>query len=256
MIEIVTHCWSGDKVPIYHKLLQLQLSSLIQTPPTIDTAVSICYSESDRKTVEIVNWFRYEKRTTKTLYLKDFILEEKDLFRRAIGRNMAAKESVADVLWFTDCDYLFCDSSTLQLAHHYCLQSEYNMVRPEIVNIHRMHGYGDVLIDQTMEHKPYHVKLDPDHFEPRRERRSIGGIQIVKGAWAKENGYLDGTRWTHQVNPKKGFKSCRCDVPFRKQVGQSVAVDIPGVYRIRHSFCGRDGGTKDHGSKTKNKSRK
>ncbi len=34
-------------------------------------------------------------------------LPEAFLFRRAIGRNMRAKQSQADVLWFADTDYLF-----------------------------------------------------------------------------------------------------------------------------------------------------
>ena len=245
-IELVSHCFSGDKVPIYHLLAQLQFGSLLRNPPSINTTISICYHPDDKLTTKIIDWFDYERRGIETLFLNRIPLPKEKLFRRAIGRNIAAKHSLADVIWFTDIDYLFTDSSTLRLAHHHCMNSKLNMVRPEVVNIHRSHGFGDVLIDRLKDEEPYIPKLDPDHFMPEKYKRTIGGIQIVQREAIRKEGYLDNTKWTRLVSTSRGFRQCMCDIPFRKQVGSSEAVDIPGVYRIRHSRCGRDGGIKDH----------
>lgn len=250
-IEIVSHCYNSDEVPIYSSLAQLQFSSLLLNPPSIDTTISVCYTSEDQLTVEVINWFRYEIRNIKTLHLKDFCLPKEKLFRRAIGRNIVAKSSSADVIWFVDCDYLFRFTCTLSLAHYYCLKSDCNMVYPEAVNINITHGLGDGYIERASKYLPYIIQIDPDHFTSKKQRKAIGGIQVVRGDYCREHGYLDGTRWMNPVNTNKGFRSCKCDVPFRKQVGKSEAVDIPGVYRVRHSFCGRDGGTKDHGKSTR-----
>jgi len=246
-IEIVSHIFNGKEVPIYSSLAQLQFSSLLLNPPSINTIISICYTSEDQLTVEVINWFRYEIRNIKTLHLKDFCLPKEKLFRRAIGRNIVAKSSSADVIWFCDIDYLFCQQSTLQLAHYYCLKSSCNMVYPEVVNTNITHGFGDGYVERMSKHPPHIIQIDPDHFTSKKYKKAIGGIQIVLGDWCRENGYLNDTKWMNPVNANKGFRSCKGDPHFRKQVGKSEAVDIPGVYRVRHSFCGRDGGTKNHG---------
>ena len=126
------------------------------------------------------------------------------------------------------------------------------MVFPKSINIHKKHTFGDKLIDSVVNDVVQLSPIDKNEFDSRKENRAIGGIQIVKGDWCRENGYLKGTRWMTPVGVTKGFLSCKCDVPFRKTVGRSEAVDIPDVYRVRHSVCGRDSGTVDHGEKTKN----
>lgn len=252
-IEIVTHCWSGSKVPIYHRLLQCQLSSIVQNVPDgLNVMVSVFYTPYDVRTVEVLSHFPMETKGVPNVMICSYPLEEKFLFRRAIGRNIASVLSPADVIWFTDVDYCFI-GDCLSRAHDACMNSECNMVFPQHVNIHKSHDYGDVLIEK-LEKLPVHlVSIDPDHFETRRERRAIGGIQIVKGDWCRKFGYLKDTKWMNPVDDSQGFRSCKCDVPFRKSVGKSEAVDIPGVYRIRHSRAGRDGGSVDHGEKTRGK---
>ena len=252
-IEIVTHCWSGPKVPIYHRLLQLQLSTIVKhVPDGMHIIVTVFYTPYDVRTVEVLSWFTDLLDFDQNVSIQAIPLDESLLFRRAIGRNIAATTSKADVLWFTDCDYCFWDGALLS-AHKQCLDSECNMVFPRIVNIHKSHSYGDVLVDKLGQIPLHLASIDPDHFEPRKERKAIGGIQIVKGDWCRQFGYLSETKWVRAVDPSDGFRSCKCDVPFRQSVGRSEPVDIPGVYRIRHSRAGRDGGTKDHGDKTRAK---
>lgn len=247
-IEIVTHCYNSKEVPIYSSLLQLQLGSLITYPPSIDVTVSICYTSEDKSTSGVVDWFDGAIKLYPKMHLKRFVLEKKNLFRRAIGRNMASKESEADVIWHTDCDYLFNSTLTLQLAHIYCMESDKNIVYPEVVNTNISHSFGDNYVGMLKGDKDFRViQVDPNHFYPKNYRKAIGGIQIVKGDYCREHGYLDETKWTRPVDASKGFRSCKGDPPFRRAAGGSEGVDIPGVFRIRHSFCGRDGGTKNHG---------
>lgn len=251
-IEIVTHCYSGDEVPIYHKLLVYQLSSLLVNHPKIYAKITVCYTGSDRATEKVLNYFSKRFRMRNGLWLKYFPMPADHLFRRAIGRNRVALESEADVVWFTDVDHVF-GKGCLETAYHLATlafsRSQINMVFPETVNIHKSHDLGDILL--RPDELPCLQPIDASEFEPRKEKRAWGGLQIVRGDWCREHGYLDGTKWQTPVDPAHGFKSCKCDVPFRKAVGPSKAVSIPNLYRIRHSRAGRDGGAKDHGEKTR-----
>lgn len=254
-IEIVTHVYSGKEVPIYHKLLQLQLENLISFDHQKDlkVTVTVFYTMEDSLTTEVVHKFKthcesyLDKKSN--VCLNPISIKKKRLFRRAIGRNIAAKRTKADVVWFTDVDYLFFNTSLMD-AHEKCSKSDLNMVFPNKVNIHSRHVYGDRLIQSVncVGFNSVH-SINFDQFGVRKEKRAIGGIQIVKGDWCREHGYLDGTKWLEPVDDEGGFRSCKCDVPFRKSVGDSERVEITGVYRIRHSQAGRDNGSVDHGSR-------
>ncbi len=248
-IEVVSHVYDSKEVPIYSRLAQLQFSSLLLHQPSIDTTISVCYAYEDTQTVEVINWFKYEIKNLEKLHFNGICLPKEKLFRRSIGRNIASKQSSADVIWFCDIDYLFNQQITLQLAHYHCLKSDKNIVYPEVVNTNVTHSFGDSYVERMGDLPPHVVEIDPDHFMPKKYGKAIGGIQITKGSYCREYGYLDNTKWTRPVDASKGFRSCKGDVPFRRGAGGSEGVDIPGVFRIRHSFCGRDGGTKNHGKK-------
>lgn len=250
-LEIVSHCHNSEEVPIYSNLLQLQLTSIYKyCPDDLVVTISIFYSLSDVRTVKVLDWFLARNIESPRVIFNQYALPKSELFRRACGRNIAALNTKADVIFFTDCDYIFLRGS-LAAAHETCMNSDYNMVYPKQVEIHKTHDLGDQLI-QKLDREPIDFAyIDPLDFMPKRQRKAIGGVQIVRGDYAREHGYLNNTKWTKPVDPFKGFLQCRCDVPFRKQVGQSEAVDIPAVYRVRHSRCGRDNGVKDHGEKTR-----
>jgi len=249
-IEIVTHCWSGDAVPIYHRLLDYQLTSIKQLNAAtrlsdeFDVVVTVVYTQGDHRTVEVV-----QRHTTQPaqegLIIRGINLTLPQLFYRAIGRNIVAKSSLADVVWFTDCDYIFTPGS-LRTAHQRCLTSDAQMIYPRFVNVHKTHALGDRLIAGG------HFDFDPDDFAPREERMAIGGIQIVKGDWCRTKGYLDGSRWTRIVDVENEtvFVGCRCDKAMRQAVGKIERVEIPGVFRIRHSRAGRNPEV-DHGEQTR-----
>lgn len=263
-IEIVTHCWSGDAVPVYHKLLCHQLSSLLLNRAEIDVQITVCREAFEYRTFEVLNYFQLafcDPRSARSipgrgeLTLKDMPMPAAQLYRRATGRNMAALESDADVVWFTDVDHLF-GMGCLDRAHEQSRNmwtDDYKMVWPKTVNIHKTHDLGDAAIEQWTCPRLY--VINQNEFQPRREKLAWGGLQIVDGNWCRANGYLNGTDWVRSVDPAGGFKQCKCDVPFRKAVGKSCAVDIPNLFRMRHTRAGRDGGKKDHGKKTRETSK-
>lgn len=243
MIELVTHCWSGDAVPIYHTLLQLQLSSLVVLPPHVDYRVTVCCSESDQRTGRVLEFFAGHLGD----HLSVQTMDESDLFRRAIGRNRVALQTSADVVWFTDCDHLFLRGA-LDDAHRRSVASEWPLIWPATMRVHATHHYGDELISRYAEVDPQLVT----DFELQRFRRirpplAIGGLQIVKGDYCREHGYMkDHRRLMSPVDGHGGFQKCRGDVVFRKSLPGCAAMPIDGVYRVRHSRCGRDQGTVDH----------
>ena len=78
---------------------------------------------------------------------------------------------------------------------------------------------------------------DLDDFIVKQYRRAIGGVQIVRGDYCREFGYLDGYRkW--MMGSKEPFSDFRDDVKFRKDIlnkGSGKGIDIPELYRIRHT---------------------
>jgi len=241
-LEIVTHCYSGDAVPIYHKLLKKQLEyagAEYGKAGDVRVTITVWSSSIDARTQGVLAGIKPDGK----FRLRSTMLPQTHLFRRAIGRNLSAIETEADVVWFTDCDYLI-SRDAVEAAYRECLNADANMVHPRVVSVNKTHLIGDRVIAEDR-------AIVPGDFSARRERRAIGGIQIVKGDWCREHGYLHGTDWVKPVSADAGFRSCKCDVPFRRLCGPSTGVDIPGVYRLRHSRAGRDGGSKDHGEKTR-----
>lgn len=244
--EIVTHCWSGPNVPIYHLLLQFQLSSLLQQIDDLSVVVTVCYTPQDRQTSDVVDFF--EPLFVGQNQLQRMPLEPSSLFRRAIGRHRAAKASTADVIWFTDCDHVF-RGTVLTDAYHGCLASEHNLVFPYATMVHAQHGIGDALLAPHIDKPP---QVCPDiggGFVRRRSVIAIGGIQIAKGDFCRKRGYIGRRRFLQPVPAELGFQSCRGDIMFRRACGSSAPIRARHIYRIRHSRCGRDQGAVDHGRK-------
>lgn len=244
-LEIVTHCWSGLDVPIYHRLLQLQLSSLVTHQTALQIRVSVCYTESDRMTSDMLAYFSKSFASTNNKWLNPVSLPENQLFKRCIGRNILAKQTQADVVWFTDCDHIFYDSS-LDDAYRECLQSKSPLIYPQSVWIHKKHRIGDALI-HSLEQTSKHIRIvSRSDFVQTDPKIAIGGIQVVKGDFCRERGYMD--RWKRRLQPSgsDSFEQCLGDKKFRSYVGSSEQRGINGVFRVRHSRTGRDQGQKDH----------
>jgi hypothetical protein len=238
-IEIVSHCWAGE-LPIYANLLRLQISSLImRSGHECEVTLTVVHAPGDELTTKVLDW------AEGALKLRDIVLNRisvpvRLLFQRAAGRNMAALNTAADVVFFTDCDYLFAEKS-LDASLSSCLQCPTAITFPKKVIASKSHSHGDATILSVDMSPSMLVDIDPDDFAPTSYGKAIGGIQIVSGERCRSLGYLPDTKWTRPLaDTSKGFLPCRCDVRFRKSVGEKNEAEIDGVYRVRHSQRGRD----------------
>lgn len=233
MIEIVTHCYCPPTVDVYARMLRWQFSSLHRNDLAERVQWSICYTPGDRLTSStLVDVMRANRRIGAIVGLA---LEPGELFRRAIGRNKVSKISRADIVWYTDVDYLF-EGSSLSDCFDICVDDG-KLYHPVSVLTHASHELGDseVRSSDTMFPIPHKA-----NFKPKRTR-AIGGVQIVTGNTARRIGYLAGTRYMKPVDASAGFRSCICDARYRSRSGlERFGVLIRDVYRLRHTVDGRD----------------
>ena len=164
-------------------------------------------------------------------------MSNEELFRRAIGRNYAALRTEADVVWFTDADYCFGEGCLDSI--HDLMDADSGLCIPETVKINVDHATGNAAIERERENPlPQIVESE---FKTRKEKKAIGGIQIIGGNLARKIGYLKGTRWVEPVDASKGFRSCKCDKVWRSHNNLSATrLPIRNVYRMRHEMDGRD----------------
>jgi hypothetical protein len=241
-IDIVTHVYCPPGLSCYAKHLLWQYASLRRySPPEVCVRLKVCASFHDKTTMAILARVLDDdsRRATPEFAVVPVLLDQERLFRRAIGRNIATNATLADVVWYTDADYLFGDG---------CLDAVARLVRPDQcamparVKISTDHETGQRMVDDPPLDDDGWPVIDDTRFSERRERVAIGGLQIVGGDVVRERGYLREDReWQQPVDASLGFRSCKCDVAFRRYVGQPfVRLDIPNVYRIRHTSDGRD----------------
>ena len=235
-LHLVTHCWN------YSRLLCYQLSSLVDCVPNrFSTTCTVFYCRDDVATVKSLLFFQgfvFSPTICPGMpWLNwDFRpLPPDQLCRRAIGRNMAAKDTSADWVWFLDCDYVFglgcLDSLPDELP-----KVTGPLAYPRAVYRSTTHQCGDEAIERVTKPKLY--AIDPDDFSAYRNRRAIGGIQIVRGDVCRRHGYLDGHP-KHQ-RPVKRWRRTFEDTAFRRSLGtKGEPINLPNLYRIRHSKRGR-----------------
>ena len=102
--------------------------------------------------------------------------------------------------------------------------------------IHKDHALGDDVLNKANNNEIADGILNRHDFRPKRYNKAIGGAQIVKGDFARSHGYLPNTKWMRPINIP--FCNTREDVAIRnycQQHGDIIGVDLPGVYRVRHS---------------------
>ena len=226
MISIVTHCVGG----FYPRLLCYQLTSLIDQDDCVPTVV---HSLLDDPTQSVLNFFRDRAR------VDSIGLEPNEVCRRAIGRNMAARENISDWIFFADADYVFAPGAMVKLLETLNgLPDGVVLAYPRSVMASATHEAGENMI-RRVNPPQLATLLSSDRFEPMKYSKAIGGCQIVRGAWAREHGYLPSDGW--QTPPTKAeWQETREDVAFRRQVGnKGVAIDVQGIYRIRHRRPGK-----------------
>lgn len=227
-IEIVSHCWK------YAHLQAYQLSSLVLHPPQdCDVQLTVFYCPEDERTVELKEFF--DRHTPRNVTWKWWPLEKERLFRRGIGRNLAALATKADWIWFTDCDQLF-HAGCLDAVNRELQGRQDLLCFPTDVACTRLLENDDQVLTATS--KPAVVDIDPAQFEPQVHHRAIGALQILHGDVARSLGYCNAIPFYQQSVPR--WNKCYEDRALRWLLQtQGTPISVPGIYRIEHVSKGR-----------------
>ena len=227
-IEIVSHCWN------YSHLMAYNLSSLVNYPPEkVDVTMTVFYSPEDQGTVNMLEYFSEFKVPGVKWNWRQLPTDQ--LLRRAIGRNKAALKTQANWIWYIDCDLIF---------HQGCLDSLASLLKgrtdallyPRTENITTLMDDEDPILN--MGRNPNVIDIDPSIFHIRYIPRAVGAYQITHGDIARACGYCNNIR-VYQT-PTRHWRKTYEDRTYRWLLRtQGITIDIPNIYRIRHSSKGR-----------------
>jgi len=232
-LEIVSHCWR------YSHLLRFQLSSFLLYPPRqTRLTATIVYCPEDQDTGELLAF--YAKKEVPNVTWNFVPVEKSHLFRRAIGRNLRAKATQADWIFFSDCDQMFYHDAIDQLGN--ALQGRRDLLLfPRIVKRSlRVHSAEEVLRTDTPSSSSsgWIVEADSKFFDPMVHDKAVGGTQIVHGDVARRIGYCEAIKFYQQ--PVATWQKTYEDRVFRWMLGtHGIAIDVPHIYRIEHHQKGR-----------------
>ena len=228
-LEIVSHCWQ------YSQLLTYQLSSIVKYPITnLELTFTVFYSKEDIDTSKVLDFFADQQ--AKNITWNFIALPKEQLFRRAIGRNIAAKQSKADWIWFTDCDVVFHENALDQMAGELAGITE-PLVYPKKMQVTELLPKDDPLFEQVR-HNPSICELETTKFTERTFTRATGPIQIVHGHIARTCGYCDDLPVYQKTMPS--WSKCYDDRAFRWLINsQGYPIEVNNIFFIRHVEKGR-----------------
>ncbi len=227
-LEIVSHCWG------YAHLQAYQLSSLVLHPPhDIDVTMTVFYAHEDDLTCATLAYFA--QQTPANVQWNWQKLPKPQLFRRAIGRNQAALNTLADWIWFTDCDLTF-GSGCLDGLNQALQGRSDRLLYPDNEYL------SDLLPDDhpalNKDETPQIKSLEGIPFHPHQPSRATGPLQIVHGDVARAAGYCRQTGYFMQAVER--WAKTHEDRTFRWLINtQGKAIHVPEVYRLRHQSKGR-----------------
>lgn len=230
-LEIVCHCWQ------YGHFLSYQLSSLVNhRTDKLDITMTVCHAAEDESVTRVMKFF--EDIDVPGVTWNRQVLPKEQLFRRSIGRNLAAKSTTADWIWFTDCDIIFHEDCLDTLADE--LQG-----RDDVLVFPRT-GLGTSLLSESDEilnkgrEDPVLREIPIEDFAPYggAHSRAKGAFQITHGDIARACGYCESIDLYQQ--PSDRWRKTYEDRAFRWLIGsQGTALDVPGTCQIRHAAKGR-----------------
>lgn len=227
-IEIVSHCWG------YSNMLTYQLSSYVNYPPTkCAVTVTVFYAIEDAKSQAVLDFFNKIKVDNVTWNFQ--ALSKGKLFRRGIGRNMAARTSKANWLWFTDCDIIFHENCLDSLAEQ--LQGKQEILYyPKQERTTEMLTQDDPMLRQDSE--PQIVNIKTEGFSLHSRDKAKGAFQIVHGDVARAIGYCEKLKMFQTEDDR--WRKTYEDTAFKWLISsEGIPLDIDGVYQIRHVQKGR-----------------
>ena len=230
-LEIVTHCWQYSHFLIY------QLSSLVNhRTDKLDVTMTVYHAPGDESVLRVLRFFEDIDVPGVSWCWRP--LPRERLFRRSIGRSLAARATQADWIWFTDADIVFytnCLSTladTLQgrddtLVHPRTILG--TSLLPEDHEILRQGRAAPVVRDVPIqEFRPYNGIHD----------KAKGSFQITHGDMARAFGYCESIGLYQR--PAARWRKTYEDRAFRWLIGTNgTPIDIPGVCQIRHAAKGR-----------------
>lgn len=234
LLETISHCW------LYPRILAFHLSAYLLHPPQrCRVRVTICHAPAadDPATAETIAYFRQQPLPDSVAW--NFLeLPRRQLCRRAIGRNIACKQSPADFVLMGDVDYIFgagaLDACAVQMPR-ICAEGP-RLMHLGYVSQSIDHAAGDAEIARVS--CPQVIELTHEAYRIKGLARAIGGCQYIPGDFARDRGYLSDSKRFQR--PTDEWRKTRCDVAFRSWSGlESIALHIPNVYRIRHGMRGR-----------------
>lgn len=232
-LEIVSHCWR------YSHLLAYQLSSLVLYPPerTLLT-MTVFYTPEDESTAALLTFIG--GMDVPNVRWNWQALERTHLFRRSLGRNLAARATTADWIWFADCDLVFHRGAIDGAAGALEARDDL-LVFPRRHHITALLDPDDPLLEAGRG-RPRLLDINPaEGFLPELRERAVGALQIVRGDAARAGGYCGTIAFYQRPVPK--WRRTHDDRVFRWLLGtQGVPIEVPALYRIRHSEKGRKGG--------------
>jgi len=228
-IEIVSHCWNYAHMQAY------QLSSLVLHPPTgSDVTMTVYYSPEDADTVALLDYFAAIDVPGVTWNWQ--ALDKYQLFRRAIGRNHAARHTQADWVWFTDCDVVFGAGCLDGLAEAVRGRRD-TLVFPRTEYCSAVLEPGDPLLEAGKGERKL-LDIDAAAFAPQQRDRATGPLQIAHGDVARACGYC--AQIGVYQKPVAHWAKAHEDRAFRWLLRtRGEPIEVPAVYRIRHVSKGR-----------------
>jgi hypothetical protein len=230
-VEIIVHAFSLN-YPQYAALLAYQLSSLVIHPPRCRVIVTICCVKKDSLIDEVISYFKENTN----IILNPLYLSVRKISRRSIGRNIAALNTSADIVWFADADYFFGEG-VLDNLSKFDWPDDVSIVYPHKIRISFLHSLGDETIEKMMDGFPQILNINESEYGRCTYDRAIGGVQIIKGDLARSHGYLNGRR-KYFKQLEVPFSTTGEDIPFRivcERLGKSAPLEIPNIFRIRHT---------------------
>jgi len=227
-LEIVSHCWG------YSNMLTYQLSSFVNYPPTkCALTVTVFYAKEDTKSQAVIDFFSQKKVDNITWNFQ--ALSKGKLFRRGIGRNMAARTTEADWLWFTDCDIIFHENCLDSLAEQLQGKQE-SLYYPQQERTTEMLAQDDPMLRQDSE--PQLVDIESEGFSLHSRDKAKGAFQIVHGDVARAIGYCEKLKMFQTEDDR--WRKTYEDTAFKWLISsEGIALDIDGVFQIRHVQKGR-----------------
>ena len=227
-LEVVSHCWG------YSNMLTYQLSSFVNYPPTkCAVTVTVFYAKEDTKSQAVIDFFN--QKVVENITWNFQALPKGKLFRRAIGRNMAARTSKAQWLWFTDCDIIFHENCLDSLAEK--LQGKQEVLYyPQQERTTEMLAQDDPMLRKDSE--PQLVNIDTEGFSLHSRDKAKGAFQIVHGDVARAIGYCERLKMFQTEDDR--WRKTYEDTAFKWLISsEGIPINIDGVFQIRHVQKGR-----------------